>query len=154
MNEKSYSPSVSTEITFGLVGDGLRVAKITNSLGFEPTRCFEKGDLYVGRRRIDGSIQEVERRRPRGVWQFSTLSTLSSDLIVEHAELLIAKLEPLVDQIRRFRESDNLFVRVSICHVGSGSFELSSKTFKRLSELCDEISITCWESEALEETSA
>jgi hypothetical protein len=123
----------------------LSIEEITRSIGVEACRAYERGDFFIGRQRIDGRIVEIERQRPRGVWQVSTGAYLKSDRIVEHAESLLKLLEPKADTIAKLTESRLLFSRISICHVGGGDFTMPSELMKRLASLCDELSITCWE---------
>ena len=134
-----------TEITFGLVGDRLLIERVQQAIGVSATRAFEKGEHYIGRQRVDGQVVEVQRIRPRGVWQFSTRTLIASDRILDHAKYLLEQLERKSSEIACLKESQNLFSRISICHVGSISFELPSDMTTRLAALCDEVAISCWE---------
>lgn len=145
MDLRFTKSDMRTEITFGLIGETLCIQDIANATGLNPTRSFEKGDLYAGRQRISGRLVEVERRRPRGVWQLSTRAILDSCDIADHAIALLEKLEPVAGAFSEVKKAVGLFSRISICHVGSGSFEISSDLMQRLAALCDEVSIICWE---------
>ena len=147
MNDMFDRLDARTEITFGLIGDHLSVGEVGQSIGIEPTRAFEKGDFFIGSQRIEGKMVDIERQRPRGVWQLSTLATVKTDIIVDHAESLLSQLEPKADAINTLKESQSLFSRISICHVGGGTFELPSDIMKRIALLCEEVSVTCWEND-------
>lgn len=154
MNPRFKKMDIKTEITFGLVGDSLRVEDVSKAMGVGATRSFEKGDTFTGHERVNGRVVEVDSRRPRGVWQLSTSDTVASDHIADHALALLQQLEPKLEALSQIRQSAGLFSRVSICHVGSGGFALPSDLMKRISALCDEVSVICWEVEEVERLAA
>jgi hypothetical protein len=101
--------------------------------------------LYIGGERKEGVVRKIERKRPKGVWEFSTCKTLSSYDLIEHAMLLLETLEPVMEVLTELKKNAKLFSRISIRHVGSGSFEFPFCIMNRMTLLCDEIIFSSWE---------
>lgn len=139
--------AIKTSVDFAIRSDILRLDDVSRQLGIVPTTAFEKGDWYLGREKVDGEIREVGRARPTGVWHYCSESESNSHLIDEHVQLLLRKLTPVKDAIRRFVDDDDYFVRVSLWYVGDGGFGLPSELFSALADFCEEIQVTCWTAE-------
>ena len=154
MENKSHPPfDVVTGMNLGIRSKLLRKDGITDLLGFEPTRAFEKGEKYVGRERVGVSksgenlLQTAERVRPWGVWHYSTSAFIQSDSLNDHASFLLEKLEAARDGIRQLIGDRDYYVALSIWYVGPAGFGVSSELMARLAGLSEEINVTCWETE-------
>ena len=140
-----------TQIDFAVRAETLQSNEITRLLGVIPTRAFEKGDPYVGREKsAEGAFREVERVRPWGVWHFSTAGLVKDNSVESHGIFLLDKLEPAKERIRRLTNDGEYRVVLNIWYVGPSGFTVSGSVMARLAELCEEITITCWEVDEVE----
>jgi hypothetical protein len=131
----------------------MRVVEISKLLGFDTVRAFDKGDKYIGRERVglgaDGKniIREVERTRPFTVWHLLTSHFVSSEQVDEHASVLLEKLEPATKAIQQLIESPNCEIGVSIWYMEGAGFSMKAALMARLVNLCEYITVTCWDDE-------
>jgi hypothetical protein len=145
----SQSPVVSS-INLAIRSDDLRIRHITEELGFEPTKAFEKGQEYQSVEKIGDDICPVTRCHPWGVWHFDTATFVTGGKLIEdHALFLLNRLESVSDRILALLTDSNYKVLLTIWYVGPGGFDLSSSTATRLASLCNEIRITCWDSDEI-----
>ena len=144
-----------TGIDLAIRSDTLTVAAITSHVGVEATRAFDKGETYRGIERVgDGEFREVERARPWGVWHFCSSAFIKVNSVEEHALFLLGKLEHARDAIQSLIAGERCGVVIRIWYVGPDGFYISGPTAMRLASLCEEISVTCWETEETEDANA
>jgi len=138
--------TIMTHLDLGIRGEALRKDDITALLGIEPTRAFEKGEVYLGRERTaDGAFRNVERVRPWGVWHFRTQEFITTDSVNEHALFLLGRFASVRDKIRGLLSDSGYHIMLTIWYVGPSGFSVSAEVMSQLAALCGEISITCWE---------
>lgn len=130
-------------VSFGIRGDELSPAEITDLLMVRPTKAWQKGDIYKSKyRKNDGSFDYRDAKRPWGIWEFSSSINVSSENLEDHASYVAEKIEPSNDQIRRLIRQKDLRVYINIWwqpEDGYGGYTLSADTVKRLSVLCSEM---------------
>lgn len=136
-----------TQIDFAVRADSLCLHTITDLLGVEPTRGFERGDVYLGKQKTPKGIESVNRTRPFGVWHFCTAGQVAVNLLDEHASLILERLEPALDELQRICRNPDFFVKVTIWYVGPAGFSMQADLLRRLAAMCEEVSVTCWEVE-------
>jgi hypothetical protein len=131
-----------TSIDLCVRGESLTVDDISEQMGFEPTHAFSKGDTYQGKEKRGDRIVDVMRTRATGTWHFNTAKFLNSNDIGDHVNLLIEKCA--TSQLGVIRQASDLRVVISIWVVGL-SFGLLSEQVFQLSQMADEITVSCFE---------
>jgi hypothetical protein len=119
---------------FGIRSPDLAPAEVTKDIGLEPSHSLTRGDPI--------SERPNAPKRPWGVWQLSTEAILGNHTILEHAEYLLAKLEPKAEAISRYRMDDRYYVGIHIYWHSKyleGGFTLPAITVLKLSKLCNYI---------------
>lgn len=129
-------------VSFGLKGDTLSPAQVTQSLGITPSRAFAKGEQYTSKEFDGGTKRPIPRigTRPWGVWAVETKGMVSSTDVEDHAIFLLNILEPKAEQIQSYLErsdeySVSFYVEWITCD-SEGGYELSGATLARMSRLC------------------
>ncbi len=131
-----------TSIDLCISGESLTVDDISEQMGLKPTHAFSKGDTYQGKEKRGDRVVDVIRTRPTGTWHFNTARFLNSNNVADHVELLIEKCSASL--LAEIREASELRVVISIWVIGL-SFGLLSEQFFQLSQMADEITVSCFE---------
>ena len=132
-------PRVSheTHADFGFRSELLDVRKITKLLGIEPTRAWNKGDLFESRTGIYA--------RPWGVWGLWTVDMVRDREIGPHIERMLHELEPKVDIIRRIAQDMQATRLIYFWWNSPGptaGYSVPSPMMLRLCALCDTLNFT------------
>jgi hypothetical protein len=76
----------SLVVILGLGGDKLNTAKISSLIGFNPTFCFEKGDIVHTK-------SGLEIVRTTGRWVYETKGIVNSLAVQDHIDHILSKLD-------------------------------------------------------------
>jgi len=117
-----------------ITGDDLRPAEISELLGLQPTRSFEKGERYQLK-----SARIVEYAI--GAWHLSTEDYPSKSLEL-HCRRLLDLLRAKLEILRRLRDSGRYRVSVSLWWDSKGeggSFNILGDTMSELSGMCGDV---------------
>lgn len=125
------------KVSFGIRGDSLMPQQVSLHLGLQPSFASAKGDEYLS---VDGI-----RKRPWGVWQLRSESSVSSTNIGDHVHFVLDKLEAKRDIVQLYLHdrTRNVDIRI-ICDVddGAGGYTLPSRDIVRLAALCNEFNFS------------
>jgi hypothetical protein len=134
----------ATLIDLCIRGDDLQLNWITGRLGTHPTSGFNPNEPYLGKRKVGDEIRTVEVRRPFGVWHFSTEGLVASPLLQDHADFLLATLNPCEGAIGELIQA-GYHVRLYVWYVGPTGFDMSSATIARLASFCQDMTFKWFE---------
>src|SRR5438105_1507283 len=116
-------PSPQAHITFGIRGDDLDPAQMSDLLGLQPSHAFSRGEQYES--------SAGTRHRPFGVWQLRSDSAITSVELEDHAAFILHHLESRRDLIESFLTQPIYYIEIRIWwekKKGVGSrFQLTSK---------------------------
>ncbi|MGG6297116.1 DUF4279 domain-containing protein [Leptolyngbya sp. AN02str] len=124
-----------THLRFGILGSDLEPDEVTRVLQIQPHKAFAKGDLFETR--------SGQHKRSSGLWSFNTKSLVNSTSPEIHAEYLLDRIEPRAETLKSVFQERGYRLSISVWWEGNdyhGGFTLSTKTLRRLSCICEEIS--------------
>jgi hypothetical protein len=139
----------TTHVDFAIRSDALDPAALTAELGITPSRAWAMNEEYVGRAFDPDSRKTISvvRKRPWGLWAISSDEALTSKLVEQHALHLLNLLEPRKGLLTHYlREDSGYTLRFFIWWEpldGHGSYQISSKTLRRLSEVVHYVEFEC-----------
>lgn len=142
-----FATTLTTHVDFAVRAKALRTEAITQLLGVQPTRAFQRGDEYIGKQKGAEGFEFVKRSWSFGVWHFSTTGLVASTLPHEHALFLLEKLEPALTEIQNLCMDPDYYVKITIWYVGPGGFYMPADVLRRLALICEDVAITCWDTE-------
>lgn len=142
------SMNTTTHIDFGVKGKSLQVKYITHLLGIAATSGFNPNEPYEGKTKLGDNVVSVQRNRPSyGVWHYSTEGKVDSNNVEDHAHYLLGVLGSAREGIRELLQSPSYEVRLSIWHVGSCGFDITSNALSQLAGICEYLTVRCFEAE-------
>jgi hypothetical protein len=120
---------------------------ITERLGIHPTSGFDPNEPYLGKRKVGDEIRTVETQRPPfGVWHFSTEGLVASPRLQDHAEFLLATLNPCEQAIVELMQT-GFQIRLYVQYVGPTGFDVKAATMARLATFCQDMTFKWFEAE-------
>ena len=139
---------MESRIDFGIKSNTLCVESITNLLGITPTSSFNPNERYMGKTKVGRKIISVERNRPSfGVWHYETRKKITDNSIDENACHLLKVLEPACNEIEKMLKNKDYELAINIWYTGPAGFIISSETLSRLTKICKDLYIICFEEE-------
>lgn len=120
-------------VKLGLTGDELDPAAVTRATGLHPSRAWNKGETYEGKRTGTGV-------RPYGLWAVTSEGTN----VEQCARALLALVEPQAEAIRQVARASGATISIGIWWEpsgGQGGFTVASDVLRRLSELGDRVDV-------------
>ncbi len=137
---------MESDIDFCIKSKTLCVERITKILEISPTSSFNPNEQYMGKTKVGNKIISVKMNRPSfGVWHYATKQILTENSIDIHACDFLKQLEPAYNEIEKILKNEDYEVVLNIWYTGPTGFLISSETFSRLSKICKNLYIICFE---------
>lgn len=130
-------PTVRSHVTFGIRGDELNPASVSEELEIQPTSAWRKGDVHLG--------SSGEKKKPWGAWGLNTTALTSSASIRDHIECILQQLMPHRLRLDRYLSDANYNVSIYVWYVGSegaDGYTVPGESIRDLGSLCNEINFT------------
>jgi hypothetical protein len=99
-------------VVFRIRGDDLNTQTVTSDLNIPPTRVYQKGEKFVGKKYDPIAKKRVKEIHIHhfSVWDVSSESQQDLKRVKEHIEYLLNILEPHSQAINRYLEQNEKYV--------------------------------------------
>ena len=129
-------------VMFRIRGDDLNTQTVTSDLNIQPTRVYQKGEKFVGKKYDPIAKKRVKEIHTHyfSVWDVSSESQQDLKRVREHIEYVLNILEPHSQAINRYLEQNekytiSFYIRWEP-NCESGSYQVPGDLLGRMAKLC------------------
>jgi hypothetical protein len=134
--KEDFADSREVHLSLGFRSPDLKPDEVSRILGLAPAYSFRRGDSF--------STPAGERKRPFGVWVFSTEGFVVSDQVEAHLLAFLELFAPKAAAIQAIRGSSSVYADIRLTIRTDSKicvFGLESSTMSKLADFCDELTI-------------
>lgn len=134
-------------VDYCIKGDNFNPHENMDELRIQNARSFQRGEKYIGKiRNKEGTIEEIERERPWGLWGVGTECCIGLISIEDHIEYLLQQLEPHNEIIKKILLSNKgfesrfyIYYEFDKEEMDVGGYDIECSLLQRMSVLCSKI---------------